>query len=317
MGKFVRAGAAMSAGVAGTALLATGAPAALAASNATTAADLEHGSSSPGTRATTGVGQAVAPAFGLGKHMTESLNPTSIPADGASTSQVTADVFTFQRINGQKTRVPASCFSNVVFTSSDPGETVGATSLSGPGTYTATITASTTPGQATITAKCPVIGGTLFAHATLTQTGPMIGVIVTPSSIRADGKSTSTGTCTVTNSSGKPKPGDTVTFTSSDSGEKFSAVTDHGDGTYSVIINASKAVETATITCTDTTVDPHLSATASLTQTSGPSAVQVAVPATGSASTTAGVVGALFMALGGGLFATARRCRRLANRLPG
>ena len=59
----------------------------------------------------------------------------------------------------------------------------------------------------------------------------MIGVIVTPASVRADGKSTSTGTRTVTNSSGKPKPGDTVTFTSSDSAEEFSAVTDHGDGT--------------------------------------------------------------------------------------
>lgn len=88
------------------------------------------------------------------------LAPASIVANG--TAQSTARV-TVRDANG----VPLPGLT-VVFTSSDAGQQVGATTEEGNGVYSATVTASTTTGAATITAT--VSGGGPSGQATLTQT---------------------------------------------------------------------------------------------------------------------------------------------------
>lgn len=95
------------------------------------------------------------------------------------------------------------------------------------------------------------------------QPGPAATVEVSaaPTTILADGTSAATITALVTDANGTPIPGLMPGFTSSDSGDTFGSVTDHGDGTYSAPVSASHA-GTATVTVT---VD-SVSGTAQLTQ---------------------------------------------------
>ncbi len=198
--------------------------------------------------------------------------PSSIIADGRSTSTATATV-----VDAQGHPVSGD---TVLFTSSFSGSSGGSGPTIGPvtnhhnGTYTATITSSTTPGSATITATDTSVTPNLSGSATLRQTaGPAASVAVTaiPSSIIADGRSTSTATATVVDAQGHPVSGDTVLFTSSFSGSSggsgptIGPVTNHGDGTYTATITSSTTPGLATITATDTTAS--VSSSATLTQT--------------------------------------------------
>ncbi len=91
---------------------------------------------------------------------------------------------------------------------------------------------------------------------------PSITLVVSPSSIPADGASTSTATATVRDSSGNRLVGETVVF--STSGDvTFGSVTNQGDGTYQVTVTASTTPGEEIITATDSGV----SATASLSET--------------------------------------------------
>ena len=193
-----------------------------------------------------------------------SLSPASIAADGTSTSTATATV---TDANGNP--VPSD---TVAFTSSDTGEKIGTVTANANGTYTATITSSTTAGTPTITATDSSVSPSLTAQATLTQTlgaAAKVAVSLSPASIAADGTSTSTATATVTDAGGNPVADNTVAFTSSDAGEKIGTVTDNANGTYTATITSSKTVHKATITATDSSVSPSLTAQATLTQTTG------------------------------------------------
>ena len=134
------------------------------------------------------------------------------------------------------------------------------------GTYTAQITASTKAGSSTITATDTATG--VHGDATLVETpGPAESVRVTlaPTAILADGKSTTGATATVSDANGNNEPsGDSVSFASTDSGEKIGPVTDNGNGTYTATITASTRPGKATITATDLT--DKLSGQATLTQ---------------------------------------------------
>ncbi len=215
-----------------------------------------------------------AQAAGTGTTMTLSLSPTSITADGTSTTTATATV-------DDSTGAPVTG-DTVTIASSDPGEKVtpAPATDNGNGTYTATITSSTTVGTPTITATDStslVSGSDLTASTTLTQTvDPPASVAVTlsPTSIVANGTSTTTATATVKDAGGLLLPNETVTFKSSDSGDKVSTTTNAGSGTYTATITSSTTVGTPTITATDGTV----SGTATLTQTVG-SAATVTVAA--------------------------------------
>jgi adhesin/invasin len=186
-----------------------------------------------------------------------SLLPASIPADGASTSVATATV-----TDAHSNRVAGDV---VAFSSSDPGVHFGSVTNNHDGTYTATLTSSTTAGTPSITAT----DGSVSGHATLTQTpGPAahVSVSLNPTSVVANGTSTSAATATVTDANNNPVAGDGVTFTSSDSGIHHTAVVDHGDGTYTTTLTSSTTAGTPTITATDGTVQGQ----ATLTQTPGP-----------------------------------------------
>ena len=197
--------------------------------------------------------------------MTVALNPTSIVANGTSTTTATATVK-----DAGGLLLPNE---TVTFKSSDTGDKVSTTTNAGSGTYTAMITSSTTVGTPTITATDGTVSGT----ATLTQTvDPPASVVVTLSatSIVANGTSTTTATATVKDAGGLLLPNETVTFKSSDTGDKVSITTNAGSGTYTATITSSTTVGTPTITATDGTV----SGTATLTQTVG-SAATVTVAA--------------------------------------
>ena len=193
------------------------------------------------------------------------LAPSSIVANGSSTSTATATV--------------TDAFGNAVagdsvsFSSSDPGVHFGGVTDHGDGTYTATVTSSTTVGSPTITATDSSVSPSVSGQATLAQTvGPATSVVVglAPSSIVANGSSTSTATATVTDAEGHPIAGDAVSFSSTDSGDTIGSVTDHGNGTYTATITSSTAAHAVTITATDSSVSPHVSGQATLTQTPGP-----------------------------------------------
>lgn len=319
-------GAGLSTGIAGAVLLAGSAPVALAATGkigvtAVPATSVPSDAASARLEAASGAGQQCFPTFGLCKQITETLNPTSIAADGMSMSTATATVETCP-IATPTTCSPVTTGQTVVFTSSDPVEKVGATTNHNDGTYSAVVTASTTVGQATITATDTFAvpgqsAATIAATATLTQvTGPGAKLVlaVSPASIVANGKSTSTALATVTDAQGHAVAGDVVIFTSSDHAEKITATTDHGDGTYTVTITSSKVAEVATITATDTSETPNLSGQAPLRQTA---MVTPTVPATGAADELQLGGGAALLTFGIGVLATVARWRRRVVRTSG
>ena len=199
--------------------------------------------------------------------VTVALNPTSIVANGTATTTATATV-------NDAGGTLLSNESNVKFSSSDTGEKVSTTTNAGSGTYTATITSSTTAGTPTITATDGTVSGT----AVLTQTADppaTVTVVLNPTSIIANGTATTIATATVKDAEGTLLANETaVTFKSSDTGDKVSTTTNAGSGTYTATITSSTTVGTPTITATDGTV----SGTATLTQTVGAaSAVTVVV----------------------------------------
>jgi Bacterial Ig-like domain (group 3)/Invasin, domain 3 len=197
--------------------------------------------------------------------VTVALNPASIIANGTATTVATATVK-----DAAGHLLPGE---NISWSSSDTGDKFSGQTDAGNGTYTATVTSSTTVGTPTIKAT----DGSVSGGATLTQTaGPAatVTLALNPTSIIANGTATTVATATVKDAQGHLLPAETVTFTSSDTGDKASATTNAGSGTYTATITGSTTVGTPTITATDGTV----SGTAILTQTAGSAAtVQVAV----------------------------------------
>ncbi len=178
------------------------------------------------------------------------VNPNPIVANGTSTSTATATV---TDINGNPVSGDA-----VTFRSSDPGDQVSTTSPGlAPGTYTATITSSTTVGAPTITATdSSVTPSVVSPGVTLTQTTGTpapLSVTLSPAAIPADGISTSVATATVTDLQGHPLTNEIVTFLSTDGGEKIGPTVNNNNGTYSATITSSTTVGNATITANDIT----------------------------------------------------------------
>ena len=193
--------------------------------------------------------------------MAVSLAPSSITANGTSTSTVTA---TLNADGNPVTGDP------VTITSGDSHQTVGPVTDNKNGTYTATITGSTTVGTATISANDPAVAPAATGQATLTQsTGQAsnVSLSLSPATLVADGTSTTTATAAVTDGQAHPVAGDHVSFSSSDSAEKIGTVTDHGNGTYTATVTSSTTPGAATITATDSSPSPTVAGRASLSQT--------------------------------------------------
>ena len=220
------------------------------------------------------------------EHVSVVLGTPSITADGHSTTLATATV-TDQNGN--------AITGDPVAITADGGQQVSAvTAGSTPGTYRATITSTTTAGRSTVTATDGPASGT----AALTETaGPAtrVALKLSPASIVADGRSTSTVTATVSDANGNPVSGDTLTIGSAGSQQVSSVTAGSTPGTYQATITSTTAAGQATITATDTTASPHVSQTTTLTQTAS-AATHLAValsPSTltagGSSTTTATV----------------------------
>jgi hypothetical protein len=110
-----------------------------------------------------------------------------------------------------------------------------------------------------------------------------VGVSLSPTSIAADGSSTSLATATVTDSGGIVVPGEEIAFSSTDPAEQIGPVTDHSEGTYTTRITASRATGARTITATDLSAGSGVLGTATLTQIAvgTPPVLTIAAPPAG------------------------------------
>lgn len=183
-------------------------------------------------------------------------SPTSIPADGLSTSAITVQL---RDSAGNNVTAPPDGTTVEVFT--DLGS-IGAATHTGNGVYSATLTSGTTPGTAAITGK--VNTETIGNPTTVIFEGPASKdtsqITASPTNIHADGTSTSTITVQLKDGAGNNRTtgGDTVelttsagTFTMPSPPPTCSSdcpATDNGNGTYTLVLKAPAAPATAIIT---------------------------------------------------------------------
>jgi adhesin/invasin len=155
----------------------------------------------------------------------------------------------------------------IVLQTGPGGPTFGAVSPIAAGVYTATVTSSTTPGKFTLTAIDNGVSGA--AH--LTQLGPpaRVTVGVSPSTIAADGTSTTNLTVHVRDAAGDPVSGDAgqIVLQTGTGGPTFGAVSQTAAGVYTATVTSSTTPGTFTLTATDNSVTPPASGATRLTQT--------------------------------------------------
>ena len=132
--------------------------------------------------------------------------------------------------------------------------------------------ASSDPDDTLAGVSCPASGACVAvgsyvdasetAHAMVVMPATAkVSMSLSPGTITADGQATVTATAKVSSGAGA-----TVSFSSSDAGQKIGPVHDAGNGTYTATITASEKVGTATITATDESDIAKASGTAKLTQ---------------------------------------------------
>jgi len=175
---------------------------------------------------------------------TISANPTSIPANGTSTSTLSV-----QAKDGNGNNLTSS--GGTVTLSTSAGS-VGSVTDNGNGTYSATLTSSATPGTANITGT---IAATAIGHPTsVIFTGTLSAANTTisanPASIVANGTSTSTVTVQAKDANGNNLTVSAGTVTLSTSAGSLSGVTDNQNGTYTATLTSPATVGTGSITGT-------------------------------------------------------------------
>lgn len=210
--------------------------------------------------------------FGQASGVSVTANPASVPADGVTTSTVTATVTS-------STGAPAINDPVAFSLSGSPSGACG--SIAPPtgntnsnGTVTATYTASSTVGTCTITANEAQNG--LSGSTTITQTkvANTNAVTASPSFVKANGADTSSITALVKDSTGAFVSGDTVTFVATGSPAaacgtlSASSATTNASGVASVTYTASTTVGFCTVKATEANTGTAGSAT--ITQTSNP-----------------------------------------------
>jgi gliding motility-associated-like protein len=178
---------------------------------------------------------------------TITANPSSILANGTSTSTITV-----QLKDSSNANLTTSGGTVVVTTTAG---TLGTVTDNGNGTYTVTLTSSATAGTATLGFS---INGTTAtgsnSTATVTFTTAVISadptkstIAANPTSIIANGTSTSTITVQLKDSSNAnlTTSGGTVVVTTT--AGTLGTVTDNGNGTYTVTLTSSATAGTATL----------------------------------------------------------------------
>ena len=166
-------------------------------------------------------------------------SPSSIIADGISTSTITA------RINDTFNN-PVKDGTDVLFLTTDGSLTPVLTTTTD-GIATATLTSSTTAKTATITAISNSISNTTSVIFTAGSPTSM-SLQANPSSITADGTSTSTITATVSDIYGNRVSGATVNFTTTSGSISSSSNTTEANGIATSTLTSSTTSGTATIT---------------------------------------------------------------------
>jgi gliding motility-associated-like protein len=205
---------------------------------------------------------------------TISANPTSIQANGTTTSTITIQLKDSSNNNLNTTG------GTVVVTTT--AGTLGTVVDNNNGTYTVTLTSAVTAGTATLGFS---INGTTATGSNSTATVTFTAVVITadptkstitasPTSIVANGTTTSTITVQLKDSSNAnlTSSGGTVVVTTT--AGTLGAVTDNGNGTYTVtltssstagtatlgfLINGTNASATTTVTFTATNINPTIS----------------------------------------------------------
>ncbi|WP_416443287.1 invasin domain 3-containing protein [Leucobacter sp. HNU] len=185
--------------------------------------------------------QVVAAAADAGK-ATISAAPASITANGSSTSTVTVKLF-------DAFGNPLTAGGDTVAMSTSSG-TLSSVTDRGDGTYTAVLTSPTAAGTGTV--SFTVNGAAATAKATVaftagTASATTSTIAAAPSSITADGSSTSTVTVTLNDANGNPLTAGGAAVTMATTAGTLSAVTDNGDGTYTATLTSPKSVGSATV----------------------------------------------------------------------
>jgi adhesin/invasin len=213
--------------------------------------------------------------------------PGVIPADGASASTVTATVR-----NGSGVTVAGDSvqFATVVNVPGSCGILVPATGITNAlGQVSVTYTASAVPGGCTVKATEAQSGAVGSVSITQTAVPNSVIIMLTPSSIPANGTSTSTVAVTVKSGvTGAPIPGDTVIFALMGSPPGVCGTLVATTGTTNAVGQLSTTYLPSTtpgfcaVTATETLTGGRGSAT--ITQTYNPVAVGIVVTVTASPS---------------------------------
>lgn len=194
------------------------------------------------------VGSAALTQYGAPSLMVLGLGTSSLVADGNHSTVATVRVF-----DAALDAVPGDT-SLTLAASPSTGLTIGAVTDHQDGSYTATITSTTTLGSFTISGSDGSVTSNSQTLAAIT--GPPAFVTLTPFSpglIFADGISASTTTATVTDVAGHGLSGQSLQVVPSDPADQTS-VTDNGNGTYTIKVLSSLNTGVVTVGVADGSV---------------------------------------------------------------
>ncbi len=175
---------------------------------------------------------------GAATNIAVSADPASLPADGASTSTVTAVV---TDANGNPVAGADVSFATTL------GTVEATVATDANGEATATLTAATTTGTATITATAGDASDSTTVEF-VTGDAANIAVTASPDILTADGSSISIITARVTDDNGNPIEGTTVDFTTTSGSIDPASATTNADGIATATLTAATATGTATVT---------------------------------------------------------------------
>jgi adhesin/invasin len=188
---------------------------------------------------------ALVPGPANAAHTVIFASPSSIGADGATTSTITVRA---EDAHGNDVTTGGA----TVVLATDRG-TIGSVADNGDGTYTATLTSSTTTGTAHVTGT---LNRTAIGNPATVQFVPSAGnpthsvISATPASIVADGSSTSTITVQAKDLNDNDLGSGGATIVLATDRGTLSSVGDNGDGTYTATLTSSTTAGTAHVTGT-------------------------------------------------------------------
>ncbi len=188
---------------------------------------------------------AVNPGAASGATSTISASPTSITADGASTSTITVQL---KDANGNDLTS-----GGAIVTLSETSGMLSSVTDNGDGSYTAILTSTTTVDVSTVTGTVggsPIMDDVDVTFAPGAASGATSTISASPTSITADGMSTSVITVQLKDVNANNLTSGGATVTLSQTLGSLSSVTDNGDGIYTAILTSTTTAGVSTVTGT-------------------------------------------------------------------